>query len=505
MSTFVVQNAAQLRDTMLDLLRAQYEEFGESIDTDEESDAYRQAYAFALCTEIVHARMVVTEAAIFADTALTEDLEHHARMFGLTRKPATAARLQFRASNGGAGVATYLLAGATVNDSDGTKYMPVDSSGAALTTLTTDVLGSVTFLADALSTGAATNRAPGNDLVWSTAPSGMLPTAEVLAVVRSGADAESDVDLAARLLAYLRSRPAAGNHADWQSWALEVAGIKQAFVYPATNPAVPTTNHTPGAVTVVVLVDRATNNGIASSGDTDNVFGFIEGARDTSGNVLGGDERSRQKRFCSLDGNDITIMAAAPTPQDVEMNITVKGEVVGAWGPLAVAAAPASTTTVIQVASTAGITLGQWIAVQSSAPGEYGWEVRQIQLVGATTIDVAPALSAAPPPFAVLRRAWSGWLAARDAVLDVFRGLGPGDYSTLNGGPTRFPETTEMGPDKLYVSSLAAAVIGYVRGSGTSSGVTGVVDAEVVIPTASVQENPFELLVPQLITFVPSN
>jgi uncharacterized phage protein gp47/JayE len=504
MSSFVVQRASQLRDTILDLQSAAYAEFGEVLDTSDESDAFRQASAFALCLEVVHARLLVTEAAIFPDTALTEDLVHHAGNFGLERKPATAARLVCRASNGGAGVATYPLAGETLNHSNGTKYLPVDASGAPLASLTTDVLGGVQFFVDAQSVGTSTNLSPGYDLVWSAAPAGLLATGEVLAVARSGADAESDVDLAARLLAYLRSRPAAGNTADWQSWALEVAGIKQAFVYPATNPAVPTTNHTPGAVTLVVLTDRAVSNGIASSGDVANVGAYIEGTQDANGNALAGDERSRQKRFCSLDGNDVVIIAAGPTPQDVEMNVTVKGEPIGAWGPLAVAAAPASTTTIVQVPSTAGITAGHWIAVENGAVLG-GWETRKIVSFTATSITVAPALLAAPAPFAAVRRAWSGWEAARNAVLDVFRGLGPGDFSADMGGPTRFPETTEVGPDKLYVSSLAAAVIGFVRGSGTSTGVSGVVDAAVVVPSASVQENPFELLVPQWITFVPSN
>lgn len=501
MSNFVVQNAAQLRDTMLDLLRAQYAEFGESIDTDEESDAYRQAHAFALCTEIVHARMVVAEAAIFADTALTEDLEHHARIFGLDRLPATPARLLFRASNGGAGVATYPLAGATVNDSDGTKYRPVDSTGTPLISITTDVLGSVEFLADALTSGAATNRAPGNDLVWSTAPSGLLPTAEVLAVARSGADAESDFDLATRLLAYLRSRPAAGNSADWQSWALAVAGIRQAFVYPATNAALPSQNDSPGCVTVVILPERTVNNGIASSGDEDNVFGFIEGERDEFGNVLTGDPRSRQKRFCALDANDIAIVRATAVPQDVVMDVTVKGESVGSWGPLSTTAG--STTTTLNFASTTGVLVGDWIAVQSSLPDEYGWEVRRVTLVNPTSLEIDTPLSVAPGVAVPVRRAWSGWVAARAAVLDVFRGLGPGDYSTANGGPTRYPETTETAPDKLYLSSLIAAVVGFARGSATLTGVSGVIDAVVTTPASNVQELPFELLIPQEIRFVP--
>ena len=508
MSSFIVQRAEQLRDTMLELQRAAAREYGEALDTSEESDAFRTASAFALCVEIAHARMIAVEAAIFPDTALTEDLEHHARVYGLTRKPATAARLSVLVGNSSGTAVTYPLAGELIAHSDGTKYLPIDSFGAPLASITTVApSGSATITVEAQSTGVATTKTPGDELVWSTTPAGLNAGVEVLAVVRAGADAESDIDLAARLLAYLRSRPAAGNCADWQTWALEVSGIRQAYVYPATNPTVPSANQTPGAVTVVVLTDRTVNDGIASSGDVDNVFGYIEGTRDTSGNVLEGDERSRQKRFASLDPNDIVIMAATPVPQDVTMNVTISAdEAVGAWGPLAVAAAPASTTTVIQVASTAGVEVGHWIAVQNAiAPGGYGWEVRPITGVSATTITVSPALLVAPPAFAVLQRAWSGWEAARDAVLDVFRGIGPGDYSTADNGPTRYPGITETAPGRLYVSSLGAAVLGFARGSGETTGVPGVVDVSVTTPAASVVADPQELLIPQTITFVPSN
>jgi uncharacterized phage protein gp47/JayE len=506
-SSFIVQRAEQLRDTMLELQLAAAREYGEALDTSEESDAFRTASAFALCVEIAHARMIAVEAAIFPDTALTEDLEHHARVYGLTRKPASAARLSVLVGNSSGAAVTYPLAGELIAHSDGTKYLPIDSFGAALASITTVApSGSATITVEAQSTGVATTKTPGDELVWSTTPAGLNAGVEVLAVVRAGADAESNVDLAARLLAYLRSRPAAGNCADWQTWALEVSGIRQAYVYPATNPTVPSANQTPGAVTVVVLTDRTVNDGIASSGDVDNVFGYIEGTRDTSGNVLEGDERSRQKRFASLDPNDIVIMAATPVPQDVTMNVTISAdEAVGAWGPLAVAAAPASTTLVLQVASTAGLARGQWIAVQSAVPGEYGWEVRKIANLTATTIDLESALSLAPAAATPLQRAWSGWEAARDAVLDVFRGIGPGDYSTADNGPTRYPNTTEAAPGRLYVSSLGAAVLGFARGSGVTTGVPGVVDVSVTTPAASVVADPQELLIPQTITFVPSN
>jgi hypothetical protein len=143
--------------------------------------------------------------------------------------------------------------------------------------------------------------------------------------------------------------------------------------------------------------------------------------------------------------------------------------------------------------------------VQSSLPGEYGWEIRKITNLTSTTIDLDSPLSVAPGVATPVRRAWSGWLSARAAVLDVFRGLGPGDYAAVDGGPTRYPETTETAPDVLYVSSLVAAVVGFARGSSTLTGVQGVVDATVTTPAANVQEAPFELLIPQEIRFAPSN
>ncbi len=507
MSSFIVQRAEQLRDTMLELQRAAAREYGEALDTSEESDAFRTASAFALCVEIAHARMIAVEAAIFPDTALTEDLEHHARVYGLTRKPASAARLSVLVGNSSGTAVTYPLAGELIAHSDGTKYLPIDSFGAPLASITTVApSGDVTITVEAQSTGVATTKTPGDELVWSTTPAGLNAGVEVLAVVRAGADAESNVDLAARLLAYLRSRPAAGNCADWQTWALEVSGIRQAYVYPATNPTVVTENRTPGAVTVVVLTDRSVNDGIASSGDVDNVFGYIEGTRDTSGNVLEGDERSRQKRFASLDPNDIIIMAATPVPQDVTMNVTISAdEGVGAWS--AFTTGVGSTSTKIEVTTnpvTAGVAAQQWVAV-SNPLVVGGWEVRRVATRDATSITLDQPLLAIPGAGQSLVRAWSGWEAARDTLIDVFHGLGPGDYSAANNGPTRFPGTTEMGPDRLFVSALLSAVVGFARGSSLVSGVSGVIDGAVVTPASSVRADPFELLIPQTITFVPSN
>lgn len=103
-----------------------------------------------------------------------------------------------------------------------------------------------------------------------------------------------------------------------------------------------------------------------------------------------------------------------------------------------------------------------------------------------------------------IRRAWSGWDAARDAIVSVFRALGPGDYSMRAGGPTRLPETTESGPDRLYTSALVSVVVGVLRNGTWDCGVPGVVSATVTTPSVDVQATPMQLIVPQEIRFTPT-
>ena len=503
--SFVVQRADRLRDMMLEFLAAHYAEFGEEVDTSETSDAFRSCAAFALALEVLHAHALKVEKSIFPDTALTEDLEHHALIFGLVRKPASAARISVIVS--GAVSTTYTLAGETLNHSDGTKYKPINADGTPRTSITMSGLGLATILCEAQTVGTVGNKGVGVTLVWSSAPSGMGANGAVVsggAGERLGTEAETDAALAQRLLAYLRSRPAAGNCADWQTWALEVAGTIEAWVYPATNAAAATTNRTPGAVTVLAMGDRATNNGLLTVQQLALIKGYIEGDNDADGNVLTGDSRTRQKRFASLDADDVIIATPTSTPQDVYMDVVVRGEPIPTWSPLTTATL--SSTTVLNTTTnpvTAGVGQDDWVAVFNA--GVLGrWEARKVTNVTATFIEVAPALSVAPGAGVSIRRAWSGWDAARDAVVSVFRALGPGDYSTGAGGPTRLPETTESGPDRLYTSALVSVVVGVPRNGTWDSGVPGVVSATVTTPSTDVQATPMQLIVPQEIRFTPT-
>ncbi len=66
--------------------------------------------------------------------------------------------------------------------------------------------------------------------------------------------AESDSDLLARLLDYIRRPPAGGNQYDYVKWALSIAGVKSAYCFPLANGI--------GTVDVVIAADPVVTGSI---------------------------------------------------------------------------------------------------------------------------------------------------------------------------------------------------------------------------------------------------
>lgn len=496
--TFVVQNANQLRDTILELAAAHYAEFGEELDTAPESDAYRMASAFALALEVLHAHALKVEAAIFPDTALTDDLEHHAAIFGLSRKPATAARLRVRATAGIPAEQTFPLNGQTLNSRAGLRFRPVSTSGVPLESITTDEFGVVDFLVEA-QTGAETTLNVGHDLQWSSNPAGIVGDAEVIAITRTGADAETSVGLATRLMRFLRCRPAAGNCAEWQEWAQRFPQVRCAFVYPATKPGVANPSHHPGAVTVVLIGNPP--NVILQPSDAELVRDYILGKKTLDGDDTEGDPRKYQLCYCALDHDDITVMVPTTRTVDVSAVLTLKRERLPSWRATPLVVDPVGTTdTILKLTAdplAAGVVVGDWVAVEIPI-ARGGHEVRRVVERDATSITLEEPLAGPPLGGALVRAAWSGWQAATDAVLDVFDGLGPGDYSDPHD---RYPSETEEWPGRLHTSSFIAALMGFFRGSATFGGVPDVIDATLTTPTSTQVPQPLEMFIPGTIVF----
>jgi uncharacterized phage protein gp47/JayE len=497
MTGIIVQRADQLRDTILELQRAAAREYGEALDTSESSQAYRTAAAEALLLEMVHARLLKSAKMIFPDTAETADLEHHARVFGLSRKPASSARLVVLVGSGDSLDATIRLTGETLGWRDGTKYLPINADGTPLATIAL-VAGSAEIVVEAQTGGASTNRIPGDELVWMTAPAGLLSSVEILSVERTAADAENDEDFAGRVLRYMVDRPAAGNCADWVEWCERFPQVRRAFAYPATKPSALTLNETPGAVCVVIV--GASPNQILSPSDADHVKAYIEGQETLDGDPREGDPREHQLRFCALEADDITIMAAVPRVVDVSAELEVVREQLPPWRATPFTTDVGCTDTVLQVTTNpvaAGVAIGQWVAVGTGlAVG--GWEIRRVLNRDATTITLDAPLSAAPLAGAGVRAAWSRWEEARDAVLDVFAGLGPGDYP---GDNTRRPEGSRTAPPRLYSSALVAALLGFSTANGKVGGVSSIADVVSLSPSTTQVPAPLELLIAGTITF----
>ncbi len=497
---FEVMNAEQLRDIALELQRAAAREYGETLDISESSDAHRTAAAHALLLEMVHARILLkTQRMIFPDTSEPEDLEHHARIYGMTRKPAIGSRLRVLVGSGRPDDETIILSGEMLGWRDGTKYLPVSADGTPLASVAL-VAGSAEVLVEAQSAGASTTRIAGDELVWSTAPAGLLSSVEILAVTRTGADAEGDVDFAQRVSRRLVSSPASGNCDDWSEWCERFPQVHRAFIYPATKPGAETTNRTPGAVCAVIV--GAAPNPILSPGDADSVKAYIEGEKTLDGDV-NAEPRRHQLRFCSLDPNDITVMAAIPLSVDVFADLEVVGETLPPWRATPFTTDVGCTDTVLQVTANpiaAGVEPGQYVAVGTGVVVG-GWEIRRVASRGATSITLDAPLSMAPAAGAGVRAAWSKWEQARDAILDLFAGLGPGDYSNAEGGPTRWPDVTREAPPRLFPSGFVAVLLGFYTGSGKVAGVPGVRDVTVITPSATVIAAPQELPIPGTITF----
>lgn len=166
-----------------------------------------------------HQQWIVRQ--IFPDTADSDMLERHASLRRLTRKAATVASGTISIT-GTAG--TAIPAGTAAKAADGALYAT-----------TADAVvgggGSVSIAAQALVAGASGNQTAATALTLTAPPSGIQSAATVESMT-GGTDPETDAALLARLLFILRFPPQGGSAADYFSWAMDVAGVTSAWVYP---------------------------------------------------------------------------------------------------------------------------------------------------------------------------------------------------------------------------------------------------------------------------------
>ncbi|MCW3835961.1 baseplate J/gp47 family protein [Sphingomonas canadensis] len=166
--------------------------------------------------------MLDSNARFLPDVADTALLERWAAMFGLTRKPAAAAT----------GNVT-LTGDDDAEVPEGTILLRADGARYATAADATIASGTATVAVSAETAGAAGAMDAGQSLTFLSPVAGVDATAAVAAGgLAAGADAESDADLRGRLLLRLRQPVRGGAASDYVYWALEVAGVTRAWIYP---------------------------------------------------------------------------------------------------------------------------------------------------------------------------------------------------------------------------------------------------------------------------------
>ncbi len=201
--------------------------------TDPDSDVYVRAVAAASAVYGLYQHQLWIARQIMPDTADTEYLERHAALRGITRKPGTVAT----------GTVTFSgQAGAAVPAGTAVKHL--DTGLICLTDALAQIApgGSADVACRASSAGAVRDYQGETVLAVST-PSGVQ--AQAVLTLSGGTDVETDTELLARLLDYMRNPPGGGNAYDYRRWAMEVPGVTAAWVYPLRRG--------PGTVDVAVL------------------------------------------------------------------------------------------------------------------------------------------------------------------------------------------------------------------------------------------------------------
>lgn len=201
---------------------------------------------------------------IIYDTAEAEYLERWASIWGVNRIPASFATgsVTLTGTNG-----VTIPALTELQRADGTLY-----------TVDADVViaaGTATAAVTAVETGQAGNAVTGYILTLTTPIAGVISQATA-GVLSGGADAETDASLRARFITRIQQPPHGGATHDYEAWALQVAGVTRAWVYPLELGA--------GTVTVRFVRDNDVSL-IPDAGEVTAVQDYIDALRPVTAQV----------------------------------------------------------------------------------------------------------------------------------------------------------------------------------------------------------------------------
>jgi len=207
---------------------------------------------------------------LFPDTAETAFLERWASIWGLARRPATAAigAVDVRGAAG-----AVVPAGAEFQRLDRVRYRVLDGA-------TLDADGTATVAVEATTLGSTGDALAGTTVTTVTALAGVVAQATIAAPgMAGGADQETDAQLRTRLLARIQTPPMGGSASDYVDWALEVPGVTRVWVAPQEQG--------PGTVVVRFAMDDAAHpNGIPTPADVALVQAHLDAVRPVTAQVI---------------------------------------------------------------------------------------------------------------------------------------------------------------------------------------------------------------------------
>ena len=159
---------------------------------------------------------------ILPDTAEAEFLTRHASLWNEPRKSEVAASGPITVTGT---TGSIIPSGTALARADGARFL--------VSAEATVSAGSASVSVAAVVAGVAGNCTVGQSLTFTSPVAGIQALASVAAPgISGGAAEESDSALLARVLQRIQNPPHGGNTSDYQRWALEVAAVTRAWVYP---------------------------------------------------------------------------------------------------------------------------------------------------------------------------------------------------------------------------------------------------------------------------------
>lgn len=194
----------------------------------------------------------------FLDTMEQEYLDREARKYALSRNSATVSEgaVQFTGTEG-----STIITGTTLVDSNGVRFQTTEEvviTGGSIISTTSAIVAGVD--------GNTTD----TELTLENPQAGVDSLATITTVFTGGEDTETDEQLRTRLYQRIQEPPASGSCSDYERWALEVAGVGNAWCLAADEYM--------GAGTVAVIISDENLDPVGST-ITQNVVDNIENKR----------------------------------------------------------------------------------------------------------------------------------------------------------------------------------------------------------------------------------